>query len=281
MRCRSLSRTSESLLGEHQLVVADAQVLGLGRGARVQPLGPLQQRAVLQRRRRLTGQDAQHRVVGVVDVPFRRRPRDEPADGASVEPDGDVQVPGTRVVLVVVMMAVTGVQPLHVPAHALGHRPQVGPLDPVRPENDVPRRGVGQLAVDEPEHHPVRRQVVGGRVGDRADQRLGTLHRADQRGRDPVQREDDPAQPLGPLTVLRVERRLARPQAGELVEVGAGPAPGGRRRGRCGCAAAREAGGGGHREGLRAGVTALPGTGSRSAPRSPCAGWWSGRRRRG
>ena len=66
-------------LGGDELVVAGAQVVGLAGGAGVQPLGVVEQRAVLQRGGGLAGQDAQHRVVGVVDRPgpaaSRRRTR--------------------------------------------------------------------------------------------------------------------------------------------------------------------------------------------------------------
>ncbi len=106
----------------------------------------------------------------------------------------------------------------------------------VRAAHQVARAGVGELAVDEGEHDPLRRQVVGGRLDDRADQRLGALHGAHERGGDPFQRVDHPAHPLGRGAVLGVVVRLARPQAGERLEVGTrrGSARGaGRRGGHC------------------------------------------------
>ena len=105
MRWRSSSSTSRcraapsSAWVATQLGVAGLEVGGLAGGAGVQAGGVVEQRRVLQRRGRLTGEDAQHGVVGVLDLPLGRRPRGEPADDAPVEPDGHVQVvaaPGAR-----------------------------------------------------------------------------------------------------------------------------------------------------------------------------------------
>ena len=88
----ALPRRAQLGLGGDELVVAGLEVGGLAGGARVQAGGVVEQRAVLQRRGRLTGEDAQHGVVGVLDLPLGRGPRGEPADDAPVEPDGHVQV---------------------------------------------------------------------------------------------------------------------------------------------------------------------------------------------
>ena len=95
----ALPRRAQLGLGGEQLGVAGLEVGGLAGGAGVQAGGVVEQRRVLQRRGGLTGEDAQHGVVGVLDLPLGRRPRGEPADDAAVEPDRHVQVvaaPGAR-----------------------------------------------------------------------------------------------------------------------------------------------------------------------------------------
>src|SRR6185436_1525395 len=87
-------------LGGDELVVAGLEVGRLVGGAGVQAGGVVEQGAVLQRRGRLPGQDAQDGVVGVLDLPLGRRPRGEPADDAPVQPDGDVQVVSALVLVV-------------------------------------------------------------------------------------------------------------------------------------------------------------------------------------
>ena len=89
-----------------------------------------------------------------------------------------------------------------------------------RPAHEVARPHVRQLALDQREHHPLRRQVLGGGVHDRPHERLRALHGAHQRARDPLQRQDHPSQPFGGDPVLGVVVRLARAQAGERLEVG-------------------------------------------------------------
>ena len=158
------------------------------------------------------------------------RPRDQAADDAAVEPDRHVQVAAARLgVVLVVVGAAAHLRPGA--RHTRSGRPvRTGPLGAVGAAHEVPRDGVGQLAVDQREHHPLGGQVVGRGLHDGPHQRLGALGGAHQRGRDPLQGVDHPVQPLRGDPVLGVVVRLARAQAGERLEVRSRPtrrAPGG------------------------------------------------------
>ena len=180
MRWRSSSSTSRcraapsSAWVASELGVAGLEVGGLAGGAGVQAGGVVEQRRVLQRRGRLTGEDAQHGVVGVLDLPLGRRPGGEPADDAPVEPDrarAGGGGPGAR------------------RARRRGARRETwstwwrtcsgGVVG--RPAHEVARPHVRQLALDQREHHPLRREVLGGGVHDRPHERLRALHGAHQR----------------------------------------------------------------------------------------------------
>ena len=177
------------------------------------------QRAVLQGGRGLPGEDPQYRVVGLVDLALGFRPGDEAADVAAVEAHRDVQVATAD--LGPVLAALRAAAHLgQVRAHHFRHQGQIGPLDAAGPEDEMARARVGQLAVDEREDHPLRREVVGRGVHDGPDERVGALHRAHERGRDPVQGVDHPPQSLRRVPVLGVVVRLARPQPGQRLEVG-------------------------------------------------------------
>jgi hypothetical protein len=127
-------------------------------------------------------------------------------------------VPGVVVVPAVVIDTAVddGEQVL---ADLLGNGAEVGPLGAVGPAHEMAGAGIGQLALDEGEQHPVGAQVLRRSLDDGAHQRLGPLGRAHQRGRDPLQRGDHPAQPLGVGAVLGEVVRLAGAQAGQRFEV--------------------------------------------------------------
>ena len=83
-------------LGGLQLGVALGQVVGLagGRGRAAAPSGRAGRSSAAPRRSGRRG--CEHRAVGVVDLPARRGPRDEPADDPPVEPHRHVHVPPVR-----------------------------------------------------------------------------------------------------------------------------------------------------------------------------------------
>jgi hypothetical protein len=200
--------------------VALGQVVGLTGAPGEQPRGVVEQGAVLQGRGGLARQDAEHRAVGLVDLPARRGPGDEAADHPSVELHRNVHVPPVRLgVVAAVVVRGTADDGQQVLADPVRHPTDVRPLRAVRSAHQVAGAGFGELAVDEGEQHPVGGQVLGRSLDDGPDQRLGSLGGAHQRRRDPLQRRDHPAQPLRVGAVLGEVVRLPRAQAGEGVEV--------------------------------------------------------------
>ena len=234
----ALAGGGQRVLGALELLVAAARSSAWRAGLVVEPGGVVEQRGVLQGRGGLAGQDAQHRAVGVVDVPVRRRPGDEPADDAPVEAHRHVQV---VVVLVAVVGAarVAGADVLdvlldvrgrcgRVGGRARGARGRASGSSPSASANTT------QCAVrcSAAASATARTSVSGPSVVRTSAAEIRSSAWITRRSRS------------ADVAVLEVEGRLARADAGERVEVGCARTPSARLplRGHCAAAVTAPAG---------------------------------------